>query len=44
MFMIWDLYIQVAVNPEYDANVIMTLTSNCPAAEISMEVEFAQSS
>ena len=37
------LIYQVAVNKEYDANVIMTLTSpNCPAAEIiPMEVEFA---
>ena len=37
------LIYQVAVKQEYDANVIMTLTSpNCPAAEIlPMEVEFA---
>ena len=37
------LIYQVAVNQEYDANVVMTLTSpNCPAAEIlPMEVEFA---
>ena len=37
------LIYQVAVNKEYDANIIMTLTSpNCPAAEIiPMEVEFA---
>ena len=37
------LIYQVAVNQEYDANIIMTLTSpNCPAAEIiPMEIEFA---
>ena len=37
------LIYEVAVNKEYDAQVIMTLTTpNCPAAEIiPMEVEFA---
>ena len=40
------LIYQVAVNKEYDANIIMTLTSpNCPVAEIiPMEVEFAPQS
>ena len=42
---IYDLGLiyEVAVNKEYDAQVIMTLTTpNCPAAEIiPMEVEFA---
>ena len=41
MFMIWDLY-NVAVNREYDANVIMTLTSPTrPSGRNIMEVEFA---
>ena len=37
------LIYEVAVNKEYDAHVVMTLTSpNCPAAEIlPMEIEFA---